>query len=1351
MNTVRSYSVSVSPKCVRRSGFRLRRLVGLVSFLAFLSGPSWAARIYVDSAAAPGGNGSTWVLAYQTINQGLTAATSGDEVWVASGTYSESLYWGSSKNGVSLYGSFDKTEAVVGDRDIAGNPTVIDASTADSGGPADHVIQMESVVNTRLDGFTLTGGVANGASIPHFYGGGLLMQTTNNTNVVANCTVVGNTADYGGGIHVRDGSPVFQSCLVESNTGTYGGGVYTYNCSPTFTLCDFIENHATSQWGAMALFYSTGSLTDCRFIENSADSLFAALMLYGSSPTITGCSFLQNCKYNEGGGGISTMGDSDPIISSCLFLDSEEWGGPLSALLDLEPSCTAQVSDCVILGARGGRGVIAAGNSSTFTNCVIAGHEEGGVFLMFPSCDVLFENCIISGNSTPYAGGAIVADYSAKGTFVNCLITGNQASSQGGAVFSSRSGSTVLINCTVTDNEAGADGGAIYSGESSSWGMAEPEAINTIFYNNSGYTVYVEDAEATASLKNCLFHATESGVFRQEGLAITAPTVNDLNIENPLASGNVEGDPLFATGVSGTWTSAPTYDAARNRTLLIDTAAGFTPDTLLGAIVNPNTGQRFQAVVTSNTLTAVEVIGDFTAIVSSGDPYEFVDYHIQDGSAALERGLIAAAPATDFYEADPRPGADALVDIGVDEANPAFTRLSDIGLPVSEVRGVAEAQYTQQFDVPYVASDADSGVQYVRLFYRRDGGSWTQYGSTFTASPIAFDASSTGGDGYYEFYSLATDNASNDEASKSSPEDATVVVSATGVQQVYVDQDATGSGSGLTWADALPTIEEGIHVAKANAVDVVWVADGVYKESLVLPGNLQLYGGFSGTESALSERSGAVTAIDASEAFNGSSAYHVLRIDGVTNVLVEGFTLTGGSAGEVNTNIYGGGVLIQYTDDTVVIRDCVVVQNQALYGGGFLVQYANPRIEQCSITDNYASQLGGAMYCREAPISLINSEILRNQVFGALNCGGVRFYISSPEITNCTISENESTGIHLYNNSVATITNCIISGSEAQGIYEGTETCDAAVQFTHFYNNGGGDYHDDDTATDYTGAAAIEAAVPETGNLSDGDPLFAPNLVGTWTQMDTQDPIAGTTLLTDSTASFVPGALRGKIINVYTGGFSPWYYPILDNTANTITVVGLAYVYSGDGYEIPDYKLSASSPCVDTGTATGAPAVDIAGNPRPLDIPGVGYDGVGQGYDIGAWELTAVFADAVVTAPSDPIDFGTRDTSTGPSPAQTVVIQSTGVIPLQFTGAGIEISGTNASEFLFSGTLNLDPIASGNSRNIDIVFDPDTLGPKNAVLTITTNDPGEPTITIGLIGLAAPSATAAGETWVLYR
>ena len=91
--------------------------------------------------------------------------------------------------------------------------------------------------------------------------------------------------------------------------------------------------------------------------------------------------------------------------------------------------------------------------------------------------------------------------------------------------------------------------------------------------------------------------------------------------------------------------------------------------------------------------------------------------------------------------------------------------------PASSAGPLAAYQNNLTFDVPYTASDATSGVASVELFYQVDSGGYSSYG-TFTSSPISFTAS---GDGFYEFYTVATDNAGNAESAPVSADASTTV------------------------------------------------------------------------------------------------------------------------------------------------------------------------------------------------------------------------------------------------------------------------------------------------------------------------------------------------------------------------------------------------------------------------------------------------------------------------------------------------------------------------------------------------------------------------------------------------
>ena len=64
-----------------------RRLVLAVSLCLALGAPrAFSGTLYV-SDVAPGGGGTSWSDAYSDLQSAPTAATAGDEIWVAQGTY----------------------------------------------------------------------------------------------------------------------------------------------------------------------------------------------------------------------------------------------------------------------------------------------------------------------------------------------------------------------------------------------------------------------------------------------------------------------------------------------------------------------------------------------------------------------------------------------------------------------------------------------------------------------------------------------------------------------------------------------------------------------------------------------------------------------------------------------------------------------------------------------------------------------------------------------------------------------------------------------------------------------------------------------------------------------------------------------------------------------------------------------------------------------------------------------------------------------------------------------------------------------------------------------------------------
>ncbi|UCC23004.1 MAG: right-handed parallel beta-helix repeat-containing protein [Planctomycetota bacterium] len=190
--------------------------VGLL--LAVLAVPSAGTTYYVDPSGSDGANGLTWATAFATVGKGITSSIGGDVVEVNEGTYNEAIdFLGKA---VRLYSS--------------GGPEV---TTIDGTGHY-HVVQCVSGedANTILEGFTITGGNANGSD-SNSWGGG--MYNDNSSPTVTNCTFSGNTAaDNGGGMSNNNSSnPTVTNCTFSGNTADGGGGMYNSDSSLTVSNC----------------------------------------------------------------------------------------------------------------------------------------------------------------------------------------------------------------------------------------------------------------------------------------------------------------------------------------------------------------------------------------------------------------------------------------------------------------------------------------------------------------------------------------------------------------------------------------------------------------------------------------------------------------------------------------------------------------------------------------------------------------------------------------------------------------------------------------------------------------------------------------------------------------------------------------------------------------------------------------------------------------------------------------------------------------------------------------------------------------------------------------------------------
>ncbi len=295
----------------------------------------------------------------------------------------------------------------------------------------------------------------------------------------------------------------------------------------------------------------------------------------------------------------------------------------------------------------------------------------------------------------------------------------------------------------------------------------------------------------------------------------------------------------------------------------------------------------------------------------------------------------------------------------------------------------------------------------------------------------------------------------------------------------YVSSQATDTGDGSSWANAT-TLTKALD--KAVAGDQIWVqgfdtltGGNLYvapKEGFAVKSGVQLYGGFAGTESRLSQRVtlgkpyqlkyrsvlsgdiqrndtvGSVDLIFPANGTRSDNATHVLSVNldptqasGNNNTyptVINGFSIGNGQAAGTGDAGKGGGIYV-YGDNSkggvFRIERCFLISNYATQGGAVYVssevQNVNngeSLINQCVIYNNAAgeraaveNQGGGVYLAGEATV--VNTSIFNN------GNGGVRLS-SGSKVVNATIARNTGAGVDLTTASNSTnVYNSIIWGN----------------------------------------------------------------------------------------------------------------------------------------------------------------------------------------------------------------------------------------------------------------------------------------------------------------------------------
>jgi len=283
-----------------------KNILAINAFCLWAATSATASTIFVDASAPGGGNGGSWGTAFANLQDGLSAASPGDQIWVAEGAYypDQGLSVtpgdrGASfqlASGVAIYGAFLGSEATLANRAGSASATILsgdlnqDDLTIGNTENSIHVVVASSVDATSvLDGFTITAG---NASLQPFDNDAGALHCTSAAPIIRGCRIVGNSAaDDGGAVDsVSNSDPTFLDCLFQGNvSGDVGGAIWSSGSHLTLTNCSFFGNNSGRLGGGLYYFGPSNGISD-----------------------ITGCVFSGSVAADRGGAVYVSSSNSSP-------------------------------------------------------------------------------------------------------------------------------------------------------------------------------------------------------------------------------------------------------------------------------------------------------------------------------------------------------------------------------------------------------------------------------------------------------------------------------------------------------------------------------------------------------------------------------------------------------------------------------------------------------------------------------------------------------------------------------------------------------------------------------------------------------------------------------------------------------------------------------------------------------------------------------------------------------------------------------------------------------------------------------------------------------------------------------
>ncbi len=369
------------------------RFGALIAWLLWIGGVSAQTVLRVDPDAPPGGDGSTWALAFNDLQDALDALPvvmlEPAEIWLTAGTCRPDKGTGNRNasfqlvDGLTIRGGFTGTETSPDDRVEPWPESILSGEIGDSQSTLDnsyHVVTLtEFFASAALEGVVITGGRADGGG-DDGEGGGL--RTRFAAIDVSRCTFRNNWAETGGGMYSENGTATVTATVFRDNFADLEGGGAFLRDDLLVSECSFINNVGGFGGGltvcCIDLAFGSGAVEDCVFVDNFADFGGGMFVPNGTGRALR-CRFQGNSASR--GGGVYNSSD-DAVFANCVFnRNVSDLGGGIYNSGDLELT-NAQLVRNTAFTSGGGiytLSPLTLANCTVYSNACLFSTSSGGV------------------------------------------------------------------------------------------------------------------------------------------------------------------------------------------------------------------------------------------------------------------------------------------------------------------------------------------------------------------------------------------------------------------------------------------------------------------------------------------------------------------------------------------------------------------------------------------------------------------------------------------------------------------------------------------------------------------------------------------------------------------------------------------------------------------------------------------------------------------------------------------------------------------------------------------------------------------------------------------------------------